>query len=129
MKQLSIVLMTVGALAFLSFTADSANFHMQGSHRHLSISDRDRDIGQGFSCAERGGIWSDDMPGRAQSEEDQSFPNQALRIKGAHNGGIHVVAYDGAKINVKLCKSAVSETDAKAKAFVDQVHLTMDGGE
>src|SRR5271167_2940881 len=112
MKKDSILLLTIGFLA-LAMNAFSAHEPQRNSSQRTTITENNIDKNS-FSCNGRQQIFADDLDGYAKTEVNQTLPNAPLKVKAPHNGGIQVMGYDGAQINVKVCIVAATHTDAEA---------------
>jgi len=125
MKKFSIVLMAIGCLAFATNLLTVSG--MQRNRHNVSIrSNGDDNV---FECNGRQQIFADDLDGYAKTEVNSTLPNNPLKVKAAHNGGVHVMGYSGTQIQVKVCIAAAARTDAEAKTLAASIKVNAGNGE
>lgn len=110
-------------LGLAVLAAPISAFAGDGHGRH-GISFNISDSGEGYSCADRIKVRSEDEIRIAQGEDSRDLPNQPLKLTAARNGGITVRNWDKPTVGVKLCKVAYAKTDSEAQQILQQVRLS-----
>ena len=128
MKKTVLVLTLISVGSFLLFEPASAQQRKGRDHRNTTVSiDDEKPIGDCDQVRIRIGDGE-----TVRSELIQTIPMSAaasLQVRSPLKGGIHVQGWNREEYSIRACLGAVGSSAAEAKALLDQIKMSVQGGE
>lgn len=81
------------------------------------------------TCNQINMFWDNRHVARGEQEYTVARSSTPLRIRAAHNGGVHVYGGDGSEFRIKACAAAASRDYSAADRALDRIKVNIEGSQ